>query len=80
MKKWTSLGLSLAVEERRQGDARRAPSSSRRPGYSHVWQGGPKFNDVITVANNELSAVAEGKESVNDMLSKIKAAAKKAGQ
>ena len=48
--------------------------------YSHVWQGGSKFNDVITVANNELSAVAEGKESVSSMLSKIKTAAKNAGQ
>jgi hypothetical protein len=35
--------------------------------FRHIW------NDV---ANNELTAVIEGKESVNDMLSKIAAAAR----
>lgn len=79
MKKWTSLGLSLPSRNDVKVMPARAVFVKAAP-YSHVWQGGPKFNDVITVANNELSAVAEGKESVNDMLSKIKAAAKKAGQ
>jgi multiple sugar transport system substrate-binding protein len=79
MKKWTSLGLSLPS----RNDVKVIPGRGvfvKAAPYSHVWQGGPKFNDVITVANNELSAVAEGKESVNAMLAKIKIAAKKAGQ
>ena len=78
MKKWTArLGLPT------RSDVKPAAGTSvfaRAAGYSHVWQGGPKFNDVITVANNELSAVAEGKQSVSGMLSKIKTAAKNAGQ
>ena len=79
MKKWTSLGLALPS----RSDVKPAKGLTvftKAAPYSHVWQGGPKFNDVITTANNELSAVAEGKESVNSMLSKIKTAAKNAGQ
>jgi multiple sugar transport system substrate-binding protein len=79
MKKWTSLGLALP--SRRDVKPHAGFSVFTKAGsYSHVWQGGSKFNDVITVANNELSAVAEGKESVSSMLSKIKTAAKNAGQ
>jgi len=79
MRRWVSLtgGLpSRSDVKPKAGSAVFANAAS----YSHVWQGGSKFNDVITVANNELSAVAEGKTSVNSMLSKIKTAAKDAGQ
>jgi multiple sugar transport system substrate-binding protein len=79
MAKWTSLGLSLPSRKDVKPIPGRAVFINAAP-YSHVWQGGPKFNDVITAANNELSAVAEGKESVSGMLSKIKSAAQNAGQ
>jgi multiple sugar transport system substrate-binding protein len=79
MKQWVSLGLGLPSRSDVKPKAGTAVFTKAAP-YSRVWQGGPKFNDVITVANNELSAVAEGKESVSSMLSKIQAAAKKAGQ
>jgi multiple sugar transport system substrate-binding protein len=79
MKKWVSLTGGLPT---RSDVKPRAGSAvfSKAASYSHVWQGGPKFNDVITVANNELSAVAEGKESVSSMLSKVRTAARDAGQ
>jgi multiple sugar transport system substrate-binding protein len=79
IKKWTSLGLALPSRKDVKAIPGRAVFLNAAP-YSHVWQGGSKFNDVITAANNELSAVAEGKESVSSMLSKIKTAAKNAGQ
>jgi multiple sugar transport system substrate-binding protein len=79
MKKWTSLGLSLPSRSDVKPVSGRAAFINAAP-YARVWQGGSKFNDVITVANNELSAVAEGKETVNAMLVKIRAAAKAAGQ
>jgi multiple sugar transport system substrate-binding protein len=79
MRNWVSRGLGLPS----RGDVKPTAGSAvftHAASYSRVWQGGPKFNDVITVANNELSAVAEGKESVSSMLSKIQSAAKDAGQ
>jgi multiple sugar transport system substrate-binding protein len=76
MQQWVSLGLALptrvdvhAVPGR--GAFIRYPSSvhgwGAQPGFRHIW------NDV---ANNELTAVIAGKESVNSMLQKIAAAAK----
>lgn len=79
MRKWTSLGLSLPSRKDVKPAAGKAVFGNAAS-YSRVWQGGAKFNDVITTANNELSAVAEGKESVNAMLVKIRSAAKNAGQ
>jgi multiple sugar transport system substrate-binding protein len=79
MRKWVKLSGGLPT----RGDVKPKAGSavfSNAASYSHVWQGGPKFNDVITVANNELSAVAEGKQSVSGMLSKIRTAARNAGQ
>jgi len=46
--------------------------------YARPYQFAPKFSKVLTVANNELSAVIEGKESTNDMLKKIDKAANEA--
>ncbi len=76
MQQWISLGLALptrvdvhAVPGR--GAFIRYPASvhgwGAQAGFRHIW------NDV---ANNELTAVIAGKESVNSMLQKIAAAAR----
>ena len=39
------------------------------------WQFAPRFSQVIDTANNELSAVIEGKESVAQMLQKVQSTA-----
>jgi len=76
MQQWVSLGLALptrvdvhAVPGR--GAFLRYPSSvhgwGAQAGFRHIW------NDV---ANNELTAVIAGKESVNSMLQKIAASAR----
>jgi multiple sugar transport system substrate-binding protein len=76
MQQWVSLGLALptrtdvhAVPGR--GAFIRYPASvhgwGNQVGFRHIW------NDV---ANNELTAVIDGKESVNAMLVKIAAAAR----
>jgi multiple sugar transport system substrate-binding protein len=76
MKKWTSLGLALPA----RSDVK--PVSGRGafvkyPGFTHGWGNQVQFRHVWNdVANNELTAVIEGKESVNEMLQKIAAAAR----
>jgi hypothetical protein len=47
------------------------------PQFTHGWGNQVDFRHVWTeVANNELTAVLQGKETVNEMLAKIAAAAK----
>jgi multiple sugar transport system substrate-binding protein len=70
MKTWTSKGLALPSRK----DV--APVSGRASfladaSAAHPWQFAPKFSQVIDSANNELSAVIEGKETVAAMLKKI---------
>jgi multiple sugar transport system substrate-binding protein len=76
MQQWVSLGLALPTRKdvhavKGRGAFTKYPTSvhgwGNQVGFRHVW------NDV---ANNELTAVIEGKESVNSMLQKIAAAAK----
>jgi multiple sugar transport system substrate-binding protein len=76
MQQWVSLGLALPTRKDVHAVAGRGaftkyPSSvhgwGNQVGFRHVW------NDV---ANNELTAVIAGKESVNSMLQKIAAAAR----
>ena len=75
MQQWISLGLALPTRTDVHAVAGRSaftkyPSSvhgsGNQVGFRHVW------NDV---ANNELTAVIDGKESVDSMLAKIAAAA-----
>ncbi|HEY8777054.1 MAG TPA: extracellular solute-binding protein [Gaiellaceae bacterium] len=75
MQQWVSLGLALPTRKDVHAVAGRGaftkyPSSvhgwGNQVGFRHVW------NDV---ANNELTAVIDGKESVDSMLAKIAAAA-----
>ncbi len=76
MQQWVSLGLALPTRKDVHAVAGRGaftayPSSvhgwGAQLGFRHIW------NDV---ANNELTAVIDGKESVNSMLAKIAAAAR----
>ena len=59
------------------------PAPSRKPllneaGYAHVWLWPDGWDKVWTIANNELGAVLEGKQTVNGMLSRIQSEAQSA--
>jgi multiple sugar transport system substrate-binding protein len=70
MKTWTSKGLALPSRNDVKPPAGRenfiAAARAARP-----WQFAPTFTKVIDTANNELSAVIEGKQTVPAMLRKI---------
>jgi multiple sugar transport system substrate-binding protein len=74
MKTWTSKGLALPSRTDVEPIAGRGPFLADA-GASRPWQFAPKFSKVIDVANNELSAVIEGKQTVDQMLVKIEKAA-----
>ncbi|MDP9286409.1 MAG: extracellular solute-binding protein, partial [Actinomycetota bacterium] len=67
MKTWTSKGLALPSRSDVAPVAGRNAFLQDAPA-AHPWQFAPKFSQVIDTANNELSAVIEGKETVPDML------------
>lgn len=74
METWTSLGLALpSREDVEPAEGREAFFDA--PEAARAWQFAPGFSDVITTANNELSAVFEGKSTVDQMLEKIEEAA-----
>jgi len=70
MKTWTSKGLALPSRKD-------VPPVAGRDAFlqdasaAHPWQFAPRFSQVIDSANNELSAVIEGKQTVPQMLKKI---------
>jgi multiple sugar transport system substrate-binding protein len=74
MKTWTSKGLALPSRKDVKPVAGRQPFLADAPS-AHPWQFAPKFSQVIDSANNELSAVIEGKESTAEMLKKIESTA-----
>ena len=74
MKTWTSKGLALPSRKDVKPVAGRAPFLADAPN-AHPWQFAPQFSQVIDTANNELSAVIEGKKSTSDMLKKIESTA-----
>jgi multiple sugar transport system substrate-binding protein len=74
MKKWTSLGFALPARSDVKPVAGRG-AFVRYPAFTHGWGNQVDFRRVWNeVANNELTAVIQGKESVNEMLQKIAAA------
>jgi multiple sugar transport system substrate-binding protein len=76
MKKWTSLGFALPARSDVKPVAGRG-AFVKFPQFTHGWGNQVDFRRVWNeVANNELTAVIQGKETVNEMLSKIAAAAK----
>ena len=80
MKLWTSKGLALPA----RSDVKvNFPAPSRAPllaeaRYAHVWNWPAGWDKVWTVGNNELSAVMEGKQTVNGMLSRLQSEAQSA--
>lgn len=74
MRTWTSKGLALPARSDVKPVAGRAPFLAAAP-YARAWQFAPGFSKVITVAGNELTAVFEGKQTVDGMLQKIQAEA-----
>ncbi len=74
MKTWTSKGLALPsrvdVKPAAGREALIAAAPAARP-----WQFAPTFTKVIDIANNELTAVIEGKQTVQGMLTKVEQAA-----
>ena len=70
MKTWTSKGLALPSRSDVKPAAGRAAFIAAAPS-ARPWQFAPAFTKVIDVANNELTAVLEGKQTVAGMLRKI---------
>jgi hypothetical protein len=74
MKTWTSKGLALPSRSDVKPAAGRAPLIAAAPS-ARPWQFAPTFTKVIDIANNELTAVIEGKQTVPGMLRKVDQAA-----
>jgi multiple sugar transport system substrate-binding protein len=70
MKTWTSKGLALPSRKDVKPVAGRGPFLADAAA-AHPWQFAPTFSKVIDTANNELTSVIEGKQSVDAMLKKI---------
>jgi multiple sugar transport system substrate-binding protein len=77
MRTWTQQGIALPSRRDVPVPAGRSPFL-KQAGYSHAWQFAPRFSKVIDTANNELTAVFLGKESVDAMLAKVAEAARAA--
>jgi multiple sugar transport system substrate-binding protein len=76
MQQWVSLGLALPTRKDVHAVAGRG-AFTKYPGSVHGWGAQLGFRHIWNdVANNELTAVIAGKESVNSMLQKIAAAAR----
>jgi len=76
MQQWVSLGLALPTRSDVHAVAGRG-AFTKYPTFVHGWGAQKGFRHVWNdVANNELTAVLAGKESVNEMLQKIAAAAR----
>ena len=72
-------GTRAAVPQGREAACPRPDGVHRGRRRSDVpWQFAPGFSKVMTVANNELTAVIEGKQTVNGMLVKVQEAANEA--
>ena len=74
---WTSKGLALPSRSDVKPVAGRQALLAAAP-HARPWQFAPGFARVITIAGNELSAVVEGKQTIDVMLRKIQAAAQQA--
>ena len=77
MQIWTSKGLALPSRKDVKPVAGRA-SFLAQASVARPWQFAPGFARVMTVANNEFSAVFEGKQTVQGMLAKVQAEATRA--
>jgi len=75
MATWTSKGLELPSRKDVKVRVGGRTAYLRDAAVGRPWQFAPGFSKVMTVANNELTAVIEGKQTVNGMLAKIQEAA-----
>jgi multiple sugar transport system substrate-binding protein len=77
METWTSQGLALpSREDVEPVEGRDAFFDA--PDAARAWQFAPGFSDVIATANNEFTAVFEGKKTVDQMLTEVEQAAETA--
>jgi multiple sugar transport system substrate-binding protein len=72
---WTSKGLELPSRKDVKLRVSGRTAYIQDAAVGRAWQFAPGFSAVMTVANNELTAVVEGKQTVNGMLAKIQEAA-----
>jgi multiple sugar transport system substrate-binding protein len=78
MKKWTSLGFALPA----RSDVKAVPGREnfvKYPQFTHGWGNQIQFRPVWDFANNEFTAVLQGKESVSQALANIQAKARSSG-
>jgi multiple sugar transport system substrate-binding protein len=76
MQQWVSLGLALPTRSDVHA-VRGRGAFTKYPAFVHGWGAQKGFRHIWNdVANNELTSVIDGKESVNSMLQKIAAAAR----
>jgi multiple sugar transport system substrate-binding protein len=75
MTTWTSKGLELPSRKDVKLRVAGRTAYIQDAAVGRPWQFAPGFSRVVTVANNELTAVIEGKQTVNGMLAKIQEAA-----
>jgi multiple sugar transport system substrate-binding protein len=72
---WTSKGLELPSRKDVKVRVAGRTAFLQDAAVGRAWQFAPGFSKVMTVANNELTAVIEGKQTVPGMLTKVQAAA-----
>ena len=75
MATWTSKGLELPSRKDVKMRVAGRTAYIQDAAVGRPWQFAPGFSKVMTIANNELTAVVEGKQTVNGMLVKIQEAA-----
>jgi multiple sugar transport system substrate-binding protein len=75
---WTSKGLELPSRKDVKLRVAGRTAYIQDAAVGRAWQFAPGFSKVMTVANNELTAVVEGKQTVNGMLAKVQEAANEA--
>jgi multiple sugar transport system substrate-binding protein len=72
---WTSKGLELPSRKDVKVRVAGRTAFIQDAAVGRAWQFAPGFSKVMTVANNELTAVIEGKQTVPGMLTKVQQAA-----
>ena len=78
MQKWVGLGLALPTRTDVKPVAGRG-AFVKYPQFTHGWGNQVQFHKIWDAANNELTAVIQGKESVNQMLQNIQSNARSVG-
>jgi multiple sugar transport system substrate-binding protein len=77
MAKWTGQGLALPSRSDVAPAAGRSVLLKQAP-YSHAWSFFPGFSDVLTIMNNDLTAVFKGSKDIQGMINDVQDATAKA--